>query len=185
MSACRSLTARQDEEGLLLASDDRGHGGPSPPIVLFRYAPGRSGAFAEQFLQGFSGQLLQCDRYNGYERLTRIERPQGPWRLVHCWSHLRSRLVKQMRNTKSPIAEAAIRQIATLYAVEATVRGMPPEDRPHSDPFLARDTGETIGGLLFHRISKPQFTKNAVFYLGAQRRAIGNIPHGLAFIDEQ
>ena len=49
--------------------------------------------------------------------------------LVHCWSHLRRRFVKQMRNTKSPIAEAAVRQIAALYAVEATVRGMPPEDR--------------------------------------------------------
>jgi transposase len=112
-----------------IASDDRGHGGPSPPIVLFRYAPGRSGAFAEQFLQGFGGQLLQCDGYDGYERLTRIERPQGPWTLVHCWSHLRRRFVKQMRNTKSPIAEAAVRQIAALYAVEATVRGMAPEDR--------------------------------------------------------
>ena len=30
-----------------IASDDRGHGGPSPPIVLFRYAPGRGGAHAE------------------------------------------------------------------------------------------------------------------------------------------
>ena len=55
-----------------IASDDRGHGGGSPPIVLFRYAPGRSGAFAEQFLQGFSGQLLQCDGYDGYDRLTCI-----------------------------------------------------------------------------------------------------------------
>ena len=89
----------------------------------------RRGAFAEQFLQGFSGQLLQCDGYDGYERLTRIERPQGPWTLVHCWSHLRRRFVKQMRNTKSPIAEAAVRQIAALYAVEASVRGMAPEDR--------------------------------------------------------
>ena len=35
-----------------IASDDRGHSGPSPPIVLFRYASGRSGAFAEQFLDG-------------------------------------------------------------------------------------------------------------------------------------
>jgi len=25
-----------------IVSDDRGHSGPSPPIVLFRYAPGRS-----------------------------------------------------------------------------------------------------------------------------------------------
>ena len=117
---------RQTKKGFFwaIASDDRGHGGTSPPIVLFRYAPGRSGAFAEQFLQGFGGQLLQCDGYDGYERLTRIERPQGPWTLVHCWSHLRRRFVKQMRNTKSPIAEAAVRQIAALYAIEATVRGI-------------------------------------------------------------
>jgi transposase len=97
--------------------------------VLFRYAPGRSGAFAEQFLQDFGGQFLQCDGYDGYERLTRIERPQGPWTLVHCWSHLRRRFVKLMRGHKSPIAEAAVRQIAALYAVEATVRGMAPADR--------------------------------------------------------
>jgi transposase len=38
-----------------IASDDRGHSGPSPPIVLFRYASGRSGAFAEQFLAGLTG----------------------------------------------------------------------------------------------------------------------------------
>ena len=39
------------------------------------------------------------------------------------------RFVKQMRNTKSPIAEAAVRQIATLYAIEASVRGMAPAVR--------------------------------------------------------
>ena len=128
---CSIPGRRQTKKGFFwaIASDDRGHGGTSPPIVLFRYAPGRSGAFAEQFLQGFGGQFLQCDGYDGYERLTRIERPQGPWTLVHCWSHLRRRFVKLMRNTKSPIAEAAVRQIAALYAVEATVRGMAPADR--------------------------------------------------------
>jgi transposase len=30
-----------------IASDDRGHGGTGPPIVLFRYAPGRGGAHAD------------------------------------------------------------------------------------------------------------------------------------------
>ncbi len=112
-----------------IASDDRGHGGPNPPVVLFRYAPGRGGAHAERFLQGFRGRFLQCDGYDGYERLTGVERPEGPWTLVNCWSHLRRRFVKQMRNTKSPIAEAAVRQIATLYAIEARVRGMPPAAR--------------------------------------------------------
>jgi transposase len=124
-----------------IASDDRGHGGTSPPVVLFRYAPGRSGAFAEQFLQGFRGRLLQCDGYDGYDRLTGIERPEGPWTLVHCWSHLRRRFVKQARNTKSPIAEAAVRQIAALYALEAKVRGAAPEARlatrkEHSAPIV-------------------------------------------------
>lgn len=41
-----------------IASDDRGHSGPSPPIVLFRFAPGRSGAFPQQFLDSFGGRYL-------------------------------------------------------------------------------------------------------------------------------
>ncbi|MGY2935043.1 transposase [Bradyrhizobium sp. GM6.1] len=125
-----------------IASDDRGHSGASPPIVLFRYAPGRSGAFAEQFLDGFGGRYLQCDAYDGYDRLNEVVRPQGPWTLVHCWSHLRRRFVKLVRNSKSPIAEAAVRHIAQLYAIEAMVRGSSPDIRlaarkEHSLPMVA------------------------------------------------
>jgi transposase len=112
-----------------VASDDRGHAGPSPPIVLFRYAPGRGGAYAERFLSGYRGRFLQCDGYEGYELLTRIKRDGGPWTLVHCWSHLRRRFVKLVRNTKSPIAETAVRHIAALYAIEANVRGHAPDAR--------------------------------------------------------
>lgn len=112
-----------------IASDDRGHGGTDPPIVLFRYAPGRGGVHAEGFLHGYRGRYLQCDGYDGYELLTRIQRREGPWTLVHCWSHLRRRFVKLVRNTKSPIAETAVRHIAALYAIEADVRGHAPEAR--------------------------------------------------------
>ena len=112
-----------------IAADDRGHGGAGPPIVLFRYAAGRSGTHAETFLLGFRGRFLQCDGYEGYDRLVRVQRAEGPWTLVHCWSHLRRRFVKLVRNTKSPIAEAAVRHIAELYAVEASVRGEAPEVR--------------------------------------------------------
>jgi hypothetical protein len=48
---------------------------------------------------------------------------------VHCWRHLRRRFVKLVRNTKSPIAEASVRQIAALYAVDAMVRGASPTVR--------------------------------------------------------
>lgn len=125
-----------------ITADDRGHGGGSPPVVLFRYAPGRGGVHAERFLQGFQGQFLQVDGYDGYDRLTRIQRPEGPWTLVYCWSHLRRRFVKQWRSSKSPIAEEAIRQIATLYGIEKRVRGLPPQIRlaarkQHSAPIIA------------------------------------------------
>jgi hypothetical protein len=109
-----------------IVSDDRGHGGPSPPIVLFHYAPGRGGIHAETFLSGYGGRFLQCDGYEAYDRMTGVERAQGPWVLVHCWSHVRRRFVKLMRNQGSPIAEEAVRQIALLYGVESTVRGMAP-----------------------------------------------------------
>lgn len=109
-----------------IVSDDRGHHGPSPPIVLFHYAPGRGGIHAETFLSGYGGRFLQCDGYEAYDRMTGVERAQGPWLLVHCWSHVRRRFVKLMRNQASPIAEEAVRQIALLYGVESTVRGMAP-----------------------------------------------------------
>ena len=71
---------RQTKKGFFwaIASDDRGHGGASPPIVLFRYAPGRAGAYAEAFLQGYCGRFLQCDGYEAYERLTGVQRAEGP-----------------------------------------------------------------------------------------------------------
>ena len=112
-----------------IASDDRGHGGPDPPVVLFRYAPGRGGVWAETFLGGFRGRFLQCDGYEGDARLTRLRRPEGPWALVHCWSHLRRRFVTVARGTRSPVAEEALTRIGELHAVEKAVRGRPPEVR--------------------------------------------------------
>jgi hypothetical protein len=52
------------------------------------------------------------------------------------------RFVKLARNSKSPIAEAAVRRIAQLYAIEATVRGPSPDIRlaarkEHSLPIVA------------------------------------------------
>src|SRR3546814_13345190 len=108
-----------------IASDDRGHSGADPPVVLFRYAPGRGGIHGEQFLQGFRGKFLQCAGYDGYDRLTRIQRPQGPWTLVHCCSHLRRRFVKQARNTKSPLpaARTAARRVGNEWGRTLKCRG--------------------------------------------------------------
>ena len=112
-----------------MAADDRAHGGQSPSVVVFRYAPSREGIHAERFLEGFRGRYLQCDAYDGYNRLRELDRPEGGWTLVHCWSHVRRRFVKVHQSTGSPIAETMIRHIAGLYAVEKAVRGFAPDAR--------------------------------------------------------
>ena len=53
-----------------LARDDRAWGGPDPAGVVYFYAPGRGGEYAEKFLKGFDG-ILQVDGYASYNRLTR------------------------------------------------------------------------------------------------------------------
>ena len=79
-----------------IVSDDRGHGGADPPIVMFHYAPGRGAVHALRFLEGYRGHFVQCDGYDAYDKLTRVERPEGPWTLVHCWTHARRRFVKRL-----------------------------------------------------------------------------------------
>ena len=43
-----------------LARDDRPWGGADPPGVIYFYAPGRGGDYAERFLDGFNGILQVC-----------------------------------------------------------------------------------------------------------------------------
>jgi hypothetical protein len=93
-----------------VVSDDRGHGGADPPIVLFHYAPGRGKAHPLKFLAGYQGRFLQCDAYRSYNALTEIARDTGPWQLVYCWTHVRRRFVKRVESDGSPIAQEMLRQ---------------------------------------------------------------------------
>lgn len=110
-----------------LARDDRGWGGNDPPCVIFNYAPGRSGKYAEEFLQGFNG-ILQVDAYGGYNRLTSVDRTGGePIVLTYCWAHARRKLFDLIET--SHIAVEGVRRIAELYAIEDDIRGQSPAER--------------------------------------------------------
>ena len=112
-----------------LARDDRPWGGADPPGVVFFYAPGRGGDYAERFLDGFNG-ILQVDGYTGYNRLTGRSRKGGaPLQLAYCWSHARRRLREIHESSGSEIAAEGLRRIAGLDAIEADIRGSPPERR--------------------------------------------------------
>lgn len=136
--------ARKTKTGYFwaLARDDRPWNGTAPPGVAFTYAPGRSGLHAERILQGFGG-ILQVDGYAGYNRLVAPGRGGSDITLAYCWAHARRKLVEITRTGPAPIAEEGVRLIRELYAIEAGIRGLDPDDRlavrqKRSAPAVAR-----------------------------------------------
>ncbi len=120
--------ARKTKTGYFwaLARDDRPWGGESPPGVAFTYAPGRSGQYADDILEGFTG-ILQVDGYAGYNRLIAPDR--NTIKLAYCWAHARRKLFEIAQTTTAPIAQEGLAQIAALYKIEAEIRGLSSEAR--------------------------------------------------------
>lgn len=100
----------------------------APPGVAYSYAPGRSGIYAENILNGFSG-ILQVDGYAGYNRLTKEDRVGGAIELAYCWAHARRKLYDVAKNSTAPIAEEGLKYIAGLYRIEANIKGKTAEAR--------------------------------------------------------
>ena len=134
-----------------LARDDRAWAGPDPPGVVYFYAPGRGGEYAEKFLKGFDG-VLQVDGYAGNNRLTGPGRKGGaPLRLAYCWAHCRRRLREIYDSSGSEIAAEGLRRIAELYAIEAEIRGSPPERRLAERQTRSAPLVQAFGDWLKHQ----------------------------------
>lgn len=95
--------------------------------MAFTYAPGRSGKFAVDILQGFEG-ILQVDGYAGYNRVLE-PKDNAPIQLAYCWAHARRKLHELTHNNVAPIAEEGLKQIAALYRIEKDVRGLSADER--------------------------------------------------------
>jgi transposase len=108
-----------------IARDDRPWGGTDPPAVVFHYAPGRGAQHAKALLAGYRG-ILQCDGYAAYKSASAAGDGITP---AFCWAHLRREFIDLAKGGTGPIAEEALRRIASLYAIEAEVRGKPPDVR--------------------------------------------------------
>ena len=111
-----------------IARDDRPWGGPDPPAVAYRYAPGRGAEHATGPLAGFGG-VLQVDAYAAYEALADPGRDGGPVTLAYCWAHCRRKFYEMAEAGHAPTAEEALRRIAAIYAVEAEPHGQVPDSR--------------------------------------------------------
>ena len=104
--------------------DDRPTGSKEPPAVLYRYTPDRKGERPAEHLKGFSG-ALQADGYAGFDRLY----AGGRIAEVACWAHVRRKFHDVHAANASPVAREALERIGALYAVEADIRGQPPDER--------------------------------------------------------
>jgi hypothetical protein len=103
---------------------DRPAGAEQAPAVVFRYAPDRRGERPREHLASFSG-ILQADAYAGFGHLY-----EGG-RIVEaaCWAHARRGFYDLHQANQSPIAAEALERIGALYAIEAEIRGGPPQQR--------------------------------------------------------
>ena len=107
--------------------DDRPAASTQAPAAWYRYSPNRKGEHPQAHLANYSG-ILQADAYGGYGKIY-----QGG-RIVEasCWAHARRPfwdLHESQGFVPGSIAEQALQRIAALYAIEAQIRGQPPDVR--------------------------------------------------------
>jgi transposase len=106
------------------ARDDRPWRGPDPPAAVYLYSPDRRAERPAGHLARFKG-IVQVDGYPGFERLP----AGGHIQLAACWAHARRKFYEVHQATGSPVAAEALRRIAELYAIEATIRGQAAQAR--------------------------------------------------------
>ncbi|MFV8836510.1 IS66 family transposase [Aquisalimonas sp. APHAB1-3] len=104
--------------------DERAADGEMPPAVVFRYSPDRKGLHPQRHLREFTG-VLQADGYAGFRPLYDTGRVQE----AACWAHVRRKFHDIDQGNGSPLAREALERIGALYAIEADLRGKPPDVR--------------------------------------------------------
>ena len=117
--------------------DGRPWGSDQPPAAVFFYSPDRKGEHPQAHLKNFKG-ILHVDGYAGFNAI--FERPEVTE--AACWAHVRRKFFDVHVANGSPIAKEVLDKIAALYAIEAHIRGWPPNERQgtrehHAAPMIA------------------------------------------------
>ena len=92
--------------------------------IIYDFKPGRSGAYAREFLGDWRGSLM-CDDYAGYKALF----ASGDIIEGGCWAHARRKFHAIYETNSSTVAEQALKQIQLLYQHEAVAKGLSPPER--------------------------------------------------------
>ena len=104
--------------------DGRPCGDLTPPAVWFAYTPDRKGEHPQAHLKNFKG-ILQADGYAGFTKLYEC----GEILEAACWAHVRRKFYDLHISRPTPVTQTALDRISALYAIEAEIRGSPPDQR--------------------------------------------------------
>ena len=146
--------------------DDRPAGSSDAPAAWYRYSPDRKGEHPRAHLGCFSG-ILQADAYGGWNGVY----DSGRVTEAACWAHARRpwwELYEEHRDEQG-LAAQALRRIQALYAIEADIRGQPPQLRraqrqARAGPLLA-EFHAWLQGVLTKVSTKSELAKAARYSL--------------------
>ncbi len=140
---------------------DRASGSATPPATWFRFTPDRSGAHPQAHLAGFRG-FLQADAYAGYDGLYRSGVTE-----VACWAHFRRKVFDLHERSPTPLTTDILERIGALYAIEAEVRGQPPDARHRARQDRTRPLVDALREVLdvaLRRLSPKSDMAKAIAY---------------------
>ena len=164
--------------------DDRPSGDSAPPAVWFRYSADRKGEHPQRHLRDFRG-ILQADAYGGWNALY----DGGHVVEAACWAHARRPwwdLYEQHRDDTG-LAAQALQHIQGLYAVEADIRGRPPEVRRQQRQARAGPLLEKLQlwlqGVLTQVSTKSELAKAARYSLARWKALTRYVDDGRIEID--
>ena len=142
-------------------------GPPDQPAVLFEYDVSRSEDVPLRLLDGFEG-VLQADGYAGYNRVCR----ENPITRIGCWDHARRKFVDaskaapvKKKGDKVSKADVAIGKIRKLYAIEARIKDLEPEQKKAQRQTLSRPVLDDLKAWLetnSRRVPKDSLTWTAI-----------------------
>lgn len=119
--------------------------------VVFDFAEGRSGQHAKAFLDSWNGTLI-CDDYQGYKALIKDNQITE----AACMAHAGRKFFELFAANKSHIAQAALEQFNAIYAVEAQLQDMSPDERRHQRQTDIKPLMDKLRQwLLDHKIKVP------------------------------
>jgi hypothetical protein len=161
------------------AVDDRPWCGPGHPAAAYVYEEDRRGVRPATHLATFSG-ILQVDGYSGFKRLAG-DRADNSVQLAFCWVHMRRGFYQFHASTKSPIAAELLARVASLYAIDAEIRGSSAEHRRQARQDRSRPIVEALHDWLEEQLPR---VPGASDLAKAIRYAIRHWPGLIAFLDD-